>query len=219
MQAFCPNLAIVFENGRAQVMRNESDTIGITMDLYLPILETVYEKKVNFVQFYNPFGEHLRTLKVPGYSISCCVWGRGSLRVALAVDSFVGDESLGKYGLILYNTLGTPVDGKYINIEPIGVAMNSYQVFAASKNNFVVWHYKTPKVHYRNSFKIFTAGTARCKMFHIDDNPSGAVEIIQELDNTSKLPVSMHDTIDPVCCLTATDKCLIIEWESGLIQY
>jgi WD repeat-containing protein 35 len=63
------------------------------------------EKEVNLVQFYNPFGEvfsdktskhncdivlqHLRTLKVPGNSISCCVWEGGSLRVALAVDSFV----------------------------------------------------------------------------------------------------------------------------------
>lgn len=47
------------------------------------------EKEINLVQFYNPFGEHLRTLKVPGNSISCCVWEGGSLRVALAVDSFV----------------------------------------------------------------------------------------------------------------------------------
>lgn len=54
-------------------------------------------------------------------------------------------DTMGKYGLILYNTLGTPIDGKYVNIEPLGVAMNAYQVFAASKNNFVVWHYKTPK--------------------------------------------------------------------------
>lgn len=35
--------------------------------------------------------------------------------------------------------------GKYIDIEPIVVTLNSYQVIAASKNNFIVWHYKTPK--------------------------------------------------------------------------
>ncbi|XP_018578851.1 WD repeat-containing protein 35 isoform X2 [Anoplophora glabripennis] len=294
MHALCPNLAITFENGRTQVMRNESDTNPIIIDtrmfavhcswnhngslLAISGKQFAEEKEINLVQFYNPFGEHLRTLKVPGNSISCCVWEGGSLRVALAVDSFVyfanirpdykwcyfkktvvftscrphkpgiclsfwdtsnnqchtrwvsvllaiagygdhcivatrseSDESLGKYGLLLYNTLGTPVDGKYINIEPLVVTMNSYQVFAASKNNFLVWHYKTPK--------SITAGSARCKMFHIDDNPSGAVEIIQELDNVNKIQVSMHDTIDAICCITATDKCLIIGRESGLIQY
>lgn len=61
--------------------------------------------------------------------------------IAIQADT----DTIGKYGLLLYNTLGTPVDGKYINIEPLGVAMNSYQVFAASKNHFIVWHYKTPK--------------------------------------------------------------------------
>ncbi|KAJ8923826.1 hypothetical protein NQ315_010408 [Exocentrus adspersus] len=294
MHALCPNLAITFENGRTQIMRNESDTNPIIIDTRMFAVHCSWnhngsllaisgkqfadEKEINLVQFYNPFGEHLRTLKVPGNSISCCVWEGGSLRVALAVDSFVyfanirpdykwcyfkktvvftscrphkpgiclsfwdtsnnqchtrwvsvllaiagygdycivatrseADESLGKYGLMLYNTLGTPVDGKYIDIEPLVVTMNSYQVFAASKNNFLVWHYKTPK--------SITAGTARCKMFHIDDNPSGAVEIIQELDNINKIPVSMHDTIDPICCIAATDKCLIIGRESGLIQY
>ncbi|XP_060515869.1 WD repeat-containing protein 35 isoform X2 [Cylas formicarius] len=289
----CPNLAICFENGKTQLMRNESDTSPIVVDtkmfavhcswnhngslLAISGKQFAEEREVNLVQFYNPFGDHLRTLKVPGSSISCCVWEGGSLRVALAVDSFVyfanirpdykwcyfkrtvvftsckpgragvclsfwdttnnlcharwvnallaiaahGDyciiatqsetESVGKYGLLLYNTLGTPVDGKYINIEPLGVTMNSYQVFAASKDNFIVWHYKTPK--------SITVGAARSKMFHIDDSSSGAVEIIQELDSTSKIPVSSHPTVDPICCLTATDACLIIGRESGLVHY
>nr|CAI5867673.1 unnamed protein product [Callosobruchus analis] len=292
--AFCPNLAILFDDGKGQLMRNESDTDPVVINTRMKVVhcswnhngsllaisgkQLIDEKEVNLVQFYNPFGEHLRTLKVPGLSISCCVWEGGSLRVALAVDSFVyfanirpdykwcyikktvvfasckppkpgiclsfwdttnnqyhtrwvsvllamagyGDYcivatraetegSLGKYNLQLFNTLGTAVDAKYLNIEPIGVAMNAYQVFAASKNNFLVWHYKTPK--------SLTAGSVRCKMFHIDDSPSGAVEIIQELDSSNAVPVSTHDTIDPICCLTATDRCLIIGRESGLIHY
>lgn len=56
-------------------------------------------------------------------------------------------------------------------------------------------------------------------MYHIDDTPTGAVEIIQELDNTNNVQVSLHDTLDPICCLTASDKCLIIGRESGLLQY
>lgn len=55
------------------------------------------------------------------------------------------DELIGRYGLLLCNTLGTPVDGKYVDIECQWVAMNSTHVIAASKNNFLVWQYKTPK--------------------------------------------------------------------------
>lgn len=82
--------------------------------------------------------------------------------------------------------------------------MNTYQVIAASKNNFIFWHYKTPKsVTGRLSlvnkiiliaYITFSVGFARYKMFHIDDNPSGAVEIIQDLDNTTNLPVA-HTTL------------------------
>ena len=38
------------------------------------------EKDSNVVQFYTPFGEHLRTLKVPGKQITGCAWEGGSLR-------------------------------------------------------------------------------------------------------------------------------------------
>ena len=41
------------------------------------------------LQFYTPYGEHLRTLKVPGKQITACAWEGGSLRIALAVDSFI----------------------------------------------------------------------------------------------------------------------------------
>ena len=47
------------------------------------------EKDSNVVQFYNSYGEHLRTLKVPGKQINSCAWEGGSLRIALAVDSFI----------------------------------------------------------------------------------------------------------------------------------
>ncbi|RZC42807.1 WD repeat-containing protein 35, partial [Asbolus verrucosus] len=129
MHALCPNLAICYENGRAQIMRNESDT------------------------------------------------------------------------------------SKYIDIEPIAVAMNSSHVIVTSKNNFVVWQYKTPKS------SSVTGARAKCKMFHVDDNPTGAVEVIQDLDNSDKVPVSTHSTLDPACCITCSDKCLIIGRESGLLQY
>lgn len=34
---------------------------------------------------------------------------------------------------------------KYMDIEPLWIAMNSSHVFAASRDNFLLWHYRTPK--------------------------------------------------------------------------
>lgn len=56
-------------------------------------------------------------------------------------------------------------------------------------------------------------------MYHIDDIPSGGGDPMHELFTMSTSPLSTHETIDPICCLTSTDKCLIIGRESGLIQY
>ena len=46
-------------------------------------------REVAMVQFYSPYGQHLRTLKVPGGGIQALSWEGGSLRVALAVDTFI----------------------------------------------------------------------------------------------------------------------------------
>ena len=41
------------------------------------------------VQFYTPFGEHLRTLRVQGKELTAVAWELGSLRLALTVDHFI----------------------------------------------------------------------------------------------------------------------------------
>ena len=149
-----PTLVICYDNGRMQIMRDESDDSKLDFTPYFvrntfktnvfsdPVLvdtgmSTVgcqwshdgsilavagtmsvtggTEKDSNVVQFYTPFGEHLRTLKVPGKQITgqyytvtyvgvsvlfnencifnvsyvACAWEGGSLRIALAVDSFI----------------------------------------------------------------------------------------------------------------------------------
>ncbi|KAH0816706.1 hypothetical protein GEV33_006088 [Tenebrio molitor] len=235
MHALCPNLAICYENGRAQIMRNESDTNPVVLDTRMIAVHCSWnhngslfaiagrqysdEKEVNLVQFYNPFGE-CHTVYVP---ILIALDGCGDHCVLVTRSD--ADDAPGQYGLILCNTLGIAVDGKYVDIEPIAVTMNSTHVVVTSKNNFIVWQYKTPKSSTvtevgLNVFYFDFLGTrAKCKTFHMDDNPTGAVEVIQDLDNLDKIPVNTHNTLDPACCITCTDKCLIIGRESGLLQY
>lgn len=67
------------------------------------------------------------------------------------------------FGLILCNALGTPVDSKYVSLEPRLVAMTSSHVITASNASFILWHYRTPRsqttidvtgLHFRKWFNV-----------------------------------------------------------------
>mmetsp|Transcript_25379 Transcript_25379/g.58463 ORF Transcript_25379/g.58463 Transcript_25379/m.58463 type:complete len:1193 (+) Transcript_25379:116-3694(+) len=103
-----PSLALAYENGRVQLMRHEVDEKPILIDTGMFISRVAWntngtvmavagqqpsrssgDKEFSMVQFYSPFGIHLRTLRVPGSGIQGLSWEGGGLRIALAVDSFI----------------------------------------------------------------------------------------------------------------------------------
>ncbi|KAI8616049.1 WD repeat-containing protein 35 [Chytriomyces sp. MP71] len=105
-----PCLAIAFENGKIQIMRDDKDQAPLVLDTNMRFLNVKWnnygsvlavsgiqfarssqgeEKEVSVVQFYDPFGQYLRSLKVPGKKITSLSWEHGGLRIALAVDSFI----------------------------------------------------------------------------------------------------------------------------------
>ncbi|CAH1774582.1 unnamed protein product [Owenia fusiformis] len=290
----CPCLAICFDNGRCQIMRNENDDNPVLIDTGMSVVEIAWnhvgavlavagsqktsnsDKDVNVVQFYTPFGEHLRTLKVPGKHMYSCSWEGGSLRIALAVDSFIyfanirpdykwgycsntvvysfmkpdrlehcvvfwdtknneryikyvrnlisvtaygdycclatrSEDQQGQYVLVLCNSIGTPLDSKYIEIDPAYIAMTKSHIIAASKEAFYTWQFKNPK----NLATMEMSGKRKAgaeRLYHIDDVPSGAGG---ELVDFSKAFV---ETQDPICCICASDKTLIVGRESGTLN-
>ena len=50
-----------------------------------------------------------------------------------------------QYVLVLCNSIGTPMDSKYIDIDPTYVAMTKTHIVAASKEAFYVWQFKNIK--------------------------------------------------------------------------
>nr|XP_032817286.1 WD repeat-containing protein 35 isoform X1 [Petromyzon marinus] len=304
----CPCLAICFDNGRFQIMRHENDEKPVLIDAGMTVMSIQWnhcgsvlavagsqraygqEKEFNLVQFYTPFGEHLRSLKMPGKHLSALAWEGGGLRIALGVDSFlyfanirpdykwgycsntvvyaytkperteycvvfwdtkhsektmkyvrsllsvtacgdycvlatraedtqaqeegVTDFVVDMYVLVLCNSIGTPQDSKYIDIEPLYVAMTHSHVIAASKNAFYVWQYRVAKKI--TGLEINQVARSRRdgkeKIFHVDDQPTGAVDGMPDI---SKATVA---TKDPICCITASDKTLLVARESGTLQ-
>ncbi|NXQ88879.1 WDR35 protein, partial [Nyctibius grandis] len=293
----CPCLAVCYDNGRCQIMREENDHNPVLIDTGMNVVciqwnhcgsvlavagslkATYQDKDVNIVQFYTPFGEHLRTLKVPGKQISALSWEGSGLRIALAVDSYIyfanirpdykwgycsntvvyaytrpdrpeycvvfwdaknnekyvkyvkslisittygdfcvlatkADENQPQYVLVLCNSIGTPLDPKYIDIGPLFVTMTKTHVIAASKEAFYVWQYRlAQKLTAMEINQVArTRKEGRERIYHIDDTPSGFAD--GHLDYSR----AIEGTRDPICAITASDKILLVGRESGTIQ-
>lgn len=120
-----------------------------------------------------------------------------------------------KFQLLVCNTMSTTVDAKYTDLRPLFLAMNNSYVVIASKDQFLLWQYHTPK----GIAAVHLAKQKREKRFHVDDSPSGVVEVLNDLDrNGFELPVDDAPTSDPICCLAISEAVLLIGRESGLIQ-
>ena len=52
-------------------------------------------------------------------------------------------ENPGEYILILCNAIGSPVDSKYIEVEPKYLTITNYHVIAASDEVVYVWQFRT----------------------------------------------------------------------------
>lgn len=102
-----PVLAICYETGKIQLMKSENDDYPIIIDANIQITcsqwnetgnilavcgmkSAMTEKDTNQVMFFSSYGQHLRTLKIPGREISSLSWeGKANCRISLAVDSFI----------------------------------------------------------------------------------------------------------------------------------
>ncbi len=60
-------------------------------------------------------------------------------------DEEVQGGGQGTFGLILCNALGTPVDSKYVDLEPRLVTVTASHVVTTSSDAFILWHYRTPR--------------------------------------------------------------------------
>ncbi|XP_049640768.1 WD repeat-containing protein 35 isoform X1 [Suncus etruscus] len=124
------------------------------------------------------------------------------------------DENHPQYVLVLCNSIGTPLDPKYIDIVPLFVAMTKTHVIAASKEAFYIWQYRVAKkltaLEINQIMRSRKEGRER--IYHVDDTPSGSGDGVLDYNK------AIQSTRDPICAITASDKTLIVGRESGTIQ-
>ncbi|OWK63323.1 WD repeat-containing protein 35 [Lonchura striata] len=267
----CPCLAVCYDNGRCQIMRDENDYNPVLIDAGINVVciqwnsngsilalagslkAASQDKDINVVQFYTPFGElkiisdwfyehclswqwgYCSNTVVYAYTRAerpeCCVvfWDtKNNEKYVKYVKSLISittygdfcvlatkaDENQPQYVLVLCNSIGTPLDPKYIDIEPLFVTMTRTHVIAASKVAFYVWQYRVAKKLTAMEINQLarTRKEGRERIYHIDDTFSGSGD--GHLDYSR----AFEGTRDPICAITASDKILLVGRESGTIQ-
>ncbi|XP_066091676.1 WD repeat-containing protein 35 isoform X1 [Saccopteryx bilineata] len=150
--------------------------------------------------------------------ISITTYGDFCILATKAEENHPQEESqLETFGamfvLVLCNSIGTPLDPKYIDIVPLFVAMTKTHVIAASKEAFYIWQYRVAKKLMALEINQMTRSRkeGRERIYHVDYTP-GSVDGVLDYSKV------IQGTRDPICAITASDKTLIVGRESGTIQ-
>lgn len=100
-------------------------------------------------------------------------------------------------------------------MEPLSVTLTSTCVIAANSNVMYMWQYKMNKR--LAALDLAQAVSAKKKdrserLVHIDDTPSGAGE------GSMDYKVVKRQTHDPISCVRANERLLIVGRKSGVLQ-
>ncbi|XP_033095064.1 WD repeat-containing protein 35 isoform X7 [Trachypithecus francoisi] len=189
----CPCLAVCFDNGRCQIMRHENDQNPVLIDTGMYVVGIQW----------NHMGS---VLAVAGFQKAAMQ--DKDVNIVQFYTPF------GEFVLVLCNSIGTPLDPKYIDIVPLFVAMTKTHVIAASKEAFYTWQYRVAKKLTALEINQITRSQkeGRERIYHVDDTPSGSMDGVLDYSK------AIQGTRDPICAITASDKILIVGRESGTIQ-
>jgi len=130
------------------------------------------------------------------------------------------DDSSGQYIVIVCNDIGSPVDSKYLHIEPLHVTMTNSHVVVASEDVVYIWMYrssvtKQPVGDLAAAAALGIGNKRRVEMmFHIDESfaPGSGLH-----DKEGFVP-PVAPAQDPIACITATEQCFLVARESGVVQ-
>lgn len=154
-----PSLAILFTNGKLQLMKSDLDENPILVDTHLKPVDCQWNHdgailavagrladvnsgpNHNTINFYSSLGKLLRTMKLPGNQIAGLAWEGFSLRLTFAIDSFIYLAQV-KHDYMWTCFSNTLVYHFHKKNKP-----ESYVMFWDTKNNEVNYseYLKTPK--------------------------------------------------------------------------
>eukprot|EP00750_Incisomonas_marina_P007988 INCI15131.1.p1 GENE.INCI15131.1~~INCI15131.1.p1 ORF type:complete len:1219 (-),score=232.56 INCI15131.1:1496-5152(-) len=129
------------------------------------------------------------------------------------------DDGTGQYAIALCNAIGAPVQIKYTEVEPLFATMTTTHIIVASTQDIYVWQYDS-------GAKKLTAGiTNDLSIYHLPSNMRSNKEAAFHIDETnfndtdpSEFTPEVDANNDPISCITASDKFLLIGRSSGSVH-
>ncbi|RVE43352.1 hypothetical protein evm_011992 [Chilo suppressalis] len=254
-----PILAICYRNGIIILMKNCIEEDSIVVETNMTLIDSHWNhngtvlaaagctnEQVNVVQFFSAYGEHIRTLRVPGGSLRALSWEKRSLRLAIAIDSFIyfanvkPDHKYAFYGNTLAFVSGTEtmtfwdtVTHQYwINQIPDVIDMcgiGEYCVIATlstliiSNQQGIQCDAKTASIPVLyvtiNSKAVVVAASKESFIVWKFSTPSRP-KSTEHLFQADGSPLTSSDggfQDDTICCITCSDSHLLIGRDSGVI--
>jgi WD repeat-containing protein 35 len=190
-----PCLAVCYEDGKVQILRNQRDQQPVIFDTNLTNCKIQWnyngsilaisgvqfvkgssgeDKETCVVQFWSPYGQYLRSIKIPGKTISSISWEKDGLRLSMAVDSFI----------------------YFANIRPdyhwayfAGTIVYAFQNPESVETNVVFWNIKTGEQRSKSlgNFLFLTAAGSYCMAVH------------KSSQDPQKALLTIYDGIGVVC--------------------
>ncbi|OAJ41462.1 WD repeat-containing protein 35 [Batrachochytrium dendrobatidis JEL423] len=191
-----PCLAICYENGKLQIMRDDKDTKPALIDTNMRSIKIKWnatgsvlavsglqlirnsqgeEKEACVVQFWSPMGQFLRSLKVPGTCITSISWEYDGLRIALAVDSFIYFAN-------------TRPDYKW-SFFAHDVVVYAYHKPEMFESTVVFWNTKTNDRHTRNIKKLLMITSANDHCLIVSGSDDGSQQSVLTVYNAIGIPI------------------------------
>ena len=108
--------------------------------------------------------------------------------VAINASLALTKTNLTQFAIVLYNSIGTPLEARYIDVQPIHWCMSPSHIVVASKSYFYIWNYRMMVDH--NSLKRQSSE----RLIFID-NPTGSMQV--RVDETAIISIGANLQVRP----------------------
>ncbi|XP_047987589.1 WD repeat-containing protein 35 [Leguminivora glycinivorella] len=256
-----PVLMICYKSGLILLMKNcvEEDSIVVETNMKAIYCHWNHNGTVlaaagctsdqtNVVQFFSAYGEHIRTLRVPGGAMRSLSWEKRSLRLAIAIDSFIyfanvkPDHKYAFYGNTLAYVSGTETVTfwdtvtlqSWVNHIPDVIDMcgtDEYCVIA-TLNMLIISNQQgiqcdakvvsIPMVYVAINSKATVVAASKESFVVWKFSTPSRPRSTEHLFRADGTPVTTGDVSyqdDTICCITCSESHLLVGRDSGTILF
>ena len=191
-----PCLAVCYDDGKVQILRNQRDKNPIKFSAEMTNMNIKWnsngsilaisgiqilpgkdggEKESCVLQFWNPFGDLLRSIKIPGKKIPSITWEKDGLRIAAAVDSF-----------IFFANIRPDYRWTYFATDILLYAFNRPDT---SESSLTFWNSKTDEKYCRSVDNLLSITEAKEHVILASKTVDGSLQSVLTIYNAIGVPI------------------------------